>query len=217
MNYSVYDHDSLQPADKLRIEHSIYFKEDEADITTFKTLSIERLQSMREESAAEEQKIFANLCKSTAAWETQAGQTLLLDKAIEYVKTLPVKHTANQWEKSDYDHYIISNMVYKMSYYISEDTKYDKATQKSIPYAWHVSWDVFTNNPGNCRGVKIAGQVKKRYTDKDELDKYLKGRIKAYSHLFTEISPPIPREYVRCFCVNGLLLPGYTIQCDDIK
>lgn len=40
----------------------------------------------------------------------------------------------------------------------------------------------------------------------------MQGRIAAYSHLFTEISPPIPAEYSHIFMVNGLLLPGYTIE-----
>jgi hypothetical protein len=38
--------------------------------------------------------------------------------------------------------------------------------------------------------------------------------IKAYSHLFTEISPPVPKEYADCFSVNGKLLPGYTLRDD---
>ena len=37
-------------------------------------------------------------------------------------------------------------------------------------------------------GAKIAGQNQKRYTDKNAAIKYLDGRKKAYSHLFTEIS-----------------------------
>lgn len=33
-----------------------------------------------------------------------------------------------------------------------------------------------------------------------------------YSHLFTEISPPIPKEYEHHFMVHGTLLPGYTVE-----
>lgn len=47
------------------------------------------------------------------------------------------------------------------------------------------------------------------------MDKYLQGRIKAYSHLFTEISPPIPADQKGRFCVNGVLLPGYTVQAPE--
>ena len=31
-------------------------------------------------------------------------------------------------------------------------------------------------------------------------------------HLFTEISPPIPKEYEHHFMVHGTLLPGYTVE-----
>ena len=44
------------------------------------------------------------------------------------------------------------------------------------------------------------------------MEKYLQGRIAAYSHLFTEISPPIPADARQRFCVNGVLLPGYTVD-----
>ena len=49
-------------------------------------------------------------------------------------------------------------------------------------------------------------------TDKNAAIKYLDGRKKAYSHLFTEISPPIPKEYEHHFMVHGTLLPGYTVE-----
>ena len=47
------------------------------------------------------------------------------------------------------------------------------------------------------------------------MEKYLNGRIKAYDHLFTEISPPIPQEYAEYFKVNGMLLPGYTVEGEE--
>jgi len=212
MSYNSYDHDNLQPAERLRIERNVYFHEDGADLSHLTALSVERLRAMREESAAAEQAIFENLQEAARAWEEQAGQTLSFDKAVEYVRTPPVKHTANQWEKDDYGNHAMSNMVYKFTYRISEDTKYDRETQKSVPYSWSITWDVYTNSPSGKRYGQIAGQSRKRYTDKGEMEKYLAGRIKAYSHLFTEISPPIPQEYVKNFRVNGQLLPGYTVE-----
>ncbi|MCI9068399.1 MAG: hypothetical protein HFI65_07005, partial [Lachnospiraceae bacterium] len=41
---------------------------------------------------------------------------------------------------------------------------------------------------------------------------YLDGRKKAYSHLFAEISPPVPKEHENCFTVYGVLLPGYSVE-----
>ncbi len=93
-----------------------------------------------------------------------------------------------------------------------EDTKYDRETKQSVPVAWYVTWDVYVNSPKEGYGEKIAGQNQKRYTDKAAAMKYLDGRKKAYSHLFTEISPQIPKEYEHHFTVHGTLLPGYTVE-----
>jgi len=71
---------------------------------------------MREESAAAEQAIFNDLSSRAAAWEEQAGKTLLLDKAIEYTRTTVVQHTSNEWQKGEYDRYTRSNRVYQMNY-----------------------------------------------------------------------------------------------------
>ena len=201
--YNVSDYgDNLIPGDRLTIEHRIYASR-EPDISHLTALPLERLQTMRGESVAAEQKAFDDLRVAAKAWEPLAAQTILYDHAIEYAKTPAVQHTANKWEKTDYDYQSISNMVYKMSYHVYEDTKYDRATQKSVPVAWNLTWDVRANTPNGRRGEKIAGQDRKHFTDKADMEKYLAGRIKAYSNLFTEISPPIPKDYAHLFRVNG--------------
>lgn len=106
-------------------------------------------------------------------------------------------------------------MVYQMDYSISENTRYDSAAQKSVPYSWRLRWSLRTNAPGSYRQAKIAGQDRKVFASREELDKYLNGRIKAHDHYFTEISPAIPKEYADCFKVNGCLLPGYTIEGEE--
>ena len=93
-----------------------------------------------------------------------------------------------------------------------EDTKYDRETKQSIPVAWYVTWDVSVNSPKRGYRERIAGQNQKRYTDKNAAMKYLEGRKKAYSHLFTEISPPVPEQYKDHFTIHGALLPGYTVE-----
>ena len=212
--YSTYDHDRLDPADSMRIERKLYFEQDKADISGLTVLSMEQLREIREESAAAEQTIYEDLKQRAAAWEAQAGQTLAVDKAIEYVRTPEVKHTANQWEAAENDHHIISNRVYQMRYHIYENTRYDREKEQSVPYAWTLSWNVYTNSPDGYNQAKIAGQEKK-FADKAAMEKYLNGRIKAYQHLFTEISPPIPKEYAYHFKINGQLLPGYTIEGEE--
>ena len=215
MSYSSYDHDDLEPASTMRIERWIYFESGKADLSEAVKLPLAELLSLRAESAAAEQEVFDRLKEQAAAWEEQAGRTLFLDKALEYARTLPVTHTANQWEAPDEYRHIRSNMVYQMDYSISENTRYDSAAQKSVPYSWTLRWSLRTNAPGSYRQAKIAGQDRKVFASREELDKYLNGRIKAHDHYFTEISPAIPKEYADCFKVNGCLLPGYTIEGEE--
>ena len=215
MSYSSYDHDDLEPASTMRIERRIYFESCKADLSEMVKLPLAELLSLRVESAAAEQEVFDRLKEQAAAWEEQAGRTLFLDKALEYARTLPVTHTANQWEAPDEYRHIRSNMVYQMDYSISENTRYDSAAQKSVPYSWTLRWSLYTNAPHGNQREKIAGQDRKVFSSREELDRYLNGRIKAHDHYFTEISPAIPKEYADCFKVNGCLLPGYTIEGEE--
>ena len=215
MPYSSYDHDKLEAAETMRIERRIYFEAKDGDIAPYVSLPPEQLHAMREESAAAEQAIFNDLSSRAAAWEEQAGKTLLLDKAIEYTRTTVVQHTSNEWQKGEYDRYTRSNRVYQMNYHIYENTRYDREKQQSVPYSYSLTWGVYTNSPNRNGQAKIAGQDRKVFSDKAAMEKYLNGRIKAYDRLFTEISPPIPQEYAEHFKVNGMLLPDYTIEGEE--
>lgn len=215
MSYSSYDYDNLETAETMKIERRIYFESSKADLSEMVKLPLAELLSLRAESAAAEQEVFDRLKEQAAAWEEQAGKTLFLDKAIEYARTLPVKHTSNQWEQPDNYRHIRSNMVYQMSYSISENTRYDSAAQTSVPYSWTLRWGLYTNAPRGNPMEKIAGQERKVFASREELDRYLNGRIKAHDHYFTEISPAIPKEYADCFKVNGCPLPGYTIEGEE--
>jgi len=219
MSYNSYDHGTLKPAEEIKIERRVYFDSKKADISHLTALPLEQLQKMREESTAAEQTIFANFQDATKAWEVQAGQTLSLNKAIEYVRTPPIKHTSNEWatDPNNSDRKTKSNNVYVMSYHVYERQRYDKEAGKSVPVASDLTWSVRTHAPGDMRGGRIAGQDKKVYTDKAAMEKYLSGREKAYAHLFTEISPQVPPEHAACFQVNGQLLPGYTIAGEEPK
>ena len=215
MSYSSYDHDDLELASTMRIERRIYFESGKADLSEMVKLPLAELLSLRAESAAAEQEVFDRLKAQAATWEEQAGRTLFLDKALEYARTLPVTHTANQWEAPDEYRHIRSNMVYQMDYSISENTRYDSTAKKSVPYSWTLRWGLYTNAPHGNQREKIAGQDRKVFANREELDRYLNGRIKAHDHYFTEISPAIPKEYADCFKVNGCLLPGYTIEGEE--
>ena len=217
MPYTSYDFDSLDASHKMKIDRTVYFDTAAEDIAPLTALPLVELQQMRQESTDAEQTIYEVLREQAKAWEEQAGRSALLGKAIEYVMTPPVKHTSNEWEKTDYDWHTRSNAVYQMTYHIYENTRYDREKKESVPYSWSLTWSVRTNGPDNGQNVRIAGQERKTYSDKAAMEKYLAGRIKAYDHLFTEITPVIPKEYAQQFKVNGQLLPGYTIEGEEVQ
>nr|WP_236945781.1 hypothetical protein [Enterocloster clostridioformis] len=169
---------------------------------------------MRQDSIEGEKKAYDIVVAAAKQWEQQAAVTQRLDRALAYLRTPEVKHTGNRWQPYSKDSALeeISNRVYKMFCRIREDTKYDREMKQSVPVAWYVTWDLYLNSPREGYNIYLAGQDKKRYTDKAAAVKYLDGRKKAYSHLFAEISPPIPKEHENCFTVNGVLLPGYTVE-----
>lgn len=211
--YGVYDYgDNLQPGATLKIERSITMDLNAPDLTPFTKTDIQELENMRKISVAAEQEIFDGLNVPLSKWERQAALTKLIDRAIEYLKTSEIEHTGSKWVKDRYADEKISNRVYQMSASIYEDCTYDRQTQQRIPTAWYVTWNVGVHTPKQGWGKAIAGQRQKRYTDKEAALKYIEGRKKAYAHLFTEVSPPIPQEYAEHFKVNGVLLPGYTIE-----
>lgn len=204
--YKAYNSDSIEHGVRLKVEHNITLKD--RDMTYLISKSIEKLQAMREESAAKEDFAYYDAINSARQWEKQAAVTRRIDRAIEYLKVPETEHTSNKWVKgkSEFDFSRISNKVYTMSYRIYERSSWRTDTKK-----YEVKWYIYTNSPRNNYNVKVAGQ-EKTYTSKEDAEKYVQGRIKAYSRLFTEISPPIPKEYEKCFKVYGHLLPGYTTE-----
>ncbi len=204
--------DHLEPGSELKVSHSVFCED--VDISSLITMGAENLEAMRQGSIDGEQKAYEIVVAAAKQWEKQAAATQMINRALEYLRTPEVEHTGNEWRKTGNwrNDEEISNRVYRMTGGIWEDTKYDRETQQSVPVAWYVTWDVYVNSPKEGYGEKIAGQNQKRYTDKAAALKYLDGRKKAYSHLFTELSPQIPKEYERHFTVYGALLPGYTVE-----
>lgn len=216
-SYNVSDYgDRLEPGKRLNLEHYISTPSPEiAGLVSRRPAELERL---RKESIDKERMIFGKLREALHQWEKQAARTQRLDKAIQYVKTPAVKHTSNRWIEEEYGWHRMSNAVYQMYYRIWENTRYDRATMQNQTISWELSWGVYVQDPGDTRTAgKIAGQDRKVFKDKAAMEKYLQGRIKAHAHLFTEIYPPVPKEYAKCFTVNGQLLPGYTVESEQEK
>lgn len=218
--YTVYDYsDKIAHGRSIHVEHSIHLNEG-ANIADITKHSLKELEAMREKSVAAENVEFEKLRAAFKPWEKLAAQTKQIDLAIEYVKTPVSKHTDNEWKQSEHGDYEISNMTYKMFYRIREDTKYDRELKESVPFAWDLYWSVYTNAPHHINSypvnnIKIDGQEQKRFTDKAKMEKYLEGRKTAYAHFFIKKSPPVPLEYAKPFFVNGVLLPGYTLEREN--
>lgn len=211
-DYRVHRSGSLSEGHRLRMEHTVTCED--VDISSLIAQGAETVQAMRQDSIEGEKKAYEIVAAAAKQWEQQAAVTQRLDRALAYLRTPEVKHTGNRWQpySKDSDLEEISNRVYKMFCRIREDTKYDRQMKQSVPVAWYVTWDLYLNSPREGYSIHLAGQDRKRYTDKAAAVKYLDGRKKAYSHLFAEISPPVPKEHENCFTVNGVLLPGYTVE-----
>ena len=206
----------LKPGVELEITARAYFESASADMSSLVQLSPETLKEREEASAAQEEVIYDEAQAVIQKWYAQAAQTINYRKAQEYLKVCPVSHTSNQWTVDQHGRHEMSNMVYCFSWREYERTEWSRAEQKSVVVAWDLSWSLYFNTTQNPdysgSGRRLAGQDRKVFKDRAAMEKYLQGRIAAYSHLFTEISPPIPEDARKRFCVNGILLPGYTVE-----
>ena len=88
---------------------------------------------------------------------------------------------------------------------------YERSSWRSDKVKYDVRWNIYTNRPNYQSTYKVAGQ-ERTCVSREEAEKYIQGRIEAYSHLFTEISPPIPKNLEKSFMVHGNLLPGYVTE-----
>ena len=206
--------DTLTTGETLKIVHTLWFSDYNA--SPFMALLVDKpaaeLQKMLKESEDAEKSIFDKLKASVSEWEAQAAQTLLLEKVLEYVRTLEVSHTSNEWKQIQGGAWEISNRVYQMRYQFTP-VPHSKAVR--------VTWGIVYNTPqqpGNPRYANswgdsryIARQDKKLYDNAEAAQRYIQGRFNLYAHLFTELSPPVPNDCKRMFMVNGHLLPGYTL------
>jgi len=220
--FSVYDYGcGINHGREIKLNCSIYPKTDKntEDIKYLisknkidKVLNQREIDIILKNRINEEQKIYEKLRYSLNEWAAAAEQTKIAKMAIEYLNAPKVKHTNNKWQTGQYNNYFeISNAVYKMTYDIYEDTKYNRKTEESEPVAWYVTWNLYTNSPLSNRNTSLAGQYRKRYTDKNKAYQYIEGRKKAYEHLFKEEYPEIPKQYANIFKVNGVLLPQYKV------
>ena len=105
----------LREGSGICIQRQMTYRGQYADFKPFLNIPQKELEKRLKDSKAEEKKIYDGLQKAAKAWDEHGAQTLLLQKAIEYLKTPEVQHTANQWKQRKDGTWEISNLVYKMT------------------------------------------------------------------------------------------------------
>ena len=113
--------DGLTPGQQVTIQHRISFNDWRAGphIAPLVGLAGEEIMRRKEASIALEKDLYAQLKKLAEAWDEQAAQTMLLERALEYVHTPEVTHTSNEWKEGENGVWEISNRTYIMRYRIS--------------------------------------------------------------------------------------------------
>lgn len=135
---------------------------------------------------------------------------------MNYLEIAPVKHTGNQWVEDEKGRRTISNMVYKMTCSISENTKWDLWSSNVLNQRWHVGWQIVLNTPKAHHHTVIAGK-ERNYSERIDAENYMHGRIRAFAKYFQEISPPVPADHKYAFMESGLMLPGYHVEGEEPK
>lgn len=213
--YCYHNPDKLEPGILLSVDRKLEYNAWAAELSTLSELvklSPKELEDKRKNSIRLEKGIFKKIQAAFQEWEEQAVQTMVLDRALEYVHTPGVSHTSNEWVRRKDGTWEISNQTYIMTFKIWEDTE--------KPGTFLVSWAIGVNRPQRPKTEKyyysgapsIAEQTKKRYDTSEAAQKYIQGRFDLYSYLFTELRPPIPDGFQRAFTINGCLLPEYTVS-----
>lgn len=209
--YEADSYGSLREGIELSLNRRIRYFGEQADFTPFLTVPHKELEQRQKASMAEEKKIYDELKKALKAWDEHGAQTLLLRKALEYLKTPAVKHTGNEWKQQKDGAWEISNLVYRMTF-------------KIVPHGdeWKLSWELQYTAPGYDstayrpyyeKGPKkrIEYEGSKKYKTMAGAQKYVQSKFDQYAHYFDTLSPPVPETDKALFCVNGQLLQGYAV------
>ncbi len=200
---------SINPGRSISVQRTMRYYGEKADFGPFLTVPIKELEQRLKDSKAEEKEVFEQLQEAAKAWDEHGAQSLLLQKAIEYLKVPAVTHTSNEWKKQKDGSWEISNMVYKMTFSIVK-----------FGDEWKLEWEVSYMAPSlqvGYRGYertpreRIDHEGSKKYKTLDGAQNYVQLKFDQYSSYFKELSPPVPPEAKELFCVNGQLLQGYTM------
>ena len=91
--------DQLQPGFRASVRHTVSLIENQDQISDLTAVPISELIDRRDSNIIAERAAFHELSVSASGWEEVAAQTLLLNKAIEYLQTRPLVHSGNEWKE----------------------------------------------------------------------------------------------------------------------
>ena len=200
----------LREGSYLTLQRSLNYRGERADFTPFLGAPLKELEQRLKASKAEEREIYDQLQEAAKAWDEHGAQTLLLQKAIEYLKVPEVQHTANEWKQQKDGSWEISNLVYKMTFNVVKTGD-----------EWKLSWELSYTAPGLSVGYweysrsprqRIEYEGSKKYKTLEGAQKYIQSKFDQYADRFETLSPRIPKEAKPLFSVNGQLLQGYGIM-----
>lgn len=220
MEYTVYDYeDKLIPGEKMTISHSVYPKQEDRYIPNILSSSTrDEIETAIAYGEQMEKYLFEKLKKAMKEWEEQAAMTACNKEALKFFDQTSIRHTNNEWKDLYGDGHVFerSNAVYRFVYRPYEHTKYNHELGIMLPVSYSLNWNLYVHAPRwklelTDNFYKIAGQEKK-FKTKEEMEKYLVGRIKAYDHLFQEEYPKVPKEYAKMFMFHGMVKPGYELE-----
>ena len=156
-----YSQNDLQHGRSIVVGRSWRYQGEKADFKPFLGVPIKELEQRLKDSQAEEKKVFEAMKKAIEAWDEHGAQTLLLQKAIEYLKVPVVTHTSNEWKKQKDGSWEISNLVYKMTFSI---------TRSGMD--WKLVWEVSYMAPGLQIGYRGYERTPRERIDYEGSKKY---------------------------------------------
>lgn len=211
---SGYGSNDLRPGSSIIVGRSLVYKGEGADFKPFLNVPVKELEKRLKASQDEEKKVYEDMRKAMEAWDKHGAQSLLLQKAIEYLKVPEVKHTSNEWKKRKDGSWEISNLVYKMTFSIERSGG-----------EWKLAWALFYMAPGLNYGYweysrsprnRIEYEGNKKYKTIDGAQKYVQAKFDEYAECFATLCPPVPKDAKALFSVNGQLLPVYKLKKDKV-
>lgn len=200
---------NLREGQHIEVRRQLLYQGENADFKPFLQFPVKELEKRLKKSVRAENRIFAEIQTAIGAWDEHGAETLLLQKAIAYVRTPVVKHTGNEWKRRKDGSWEISNFVYQMGFKI-----------EPCGDEWRLTWELRYTAPAlpkdyiptpydNWPRRWVERENNKKYKTLEGAQKYVQAKFDQYAAFFAELSPPVPEDVRRLFSVSGQLLPGY--------